>query len=343
MGGLASLDSDVRGYISDIMYDPPSVQALRRALRDEWPDTCNIANPEDADAVSSAGDAYQDETFYMGFSDVALNKAALLYVIKKGPANVNVTNAEVVSSDWRGICEKHWFKCVFKPIQRICATALDGNMAPLCAMIMSKSLAELAELDLNENMIDDDGLTALATAIDSGFLANLTVLRLSENVIGENGMREFGPKAAKLQKLKELRLSVNQINDDASCHLLSNLPASLTHLDFRDNDIGNLGMIALANAIVNKPLLNLQVLDFERNKIGDPGMIALADAIVSKPLLKLKVLAFAKNKIGDPGMIALAKAISVGSLPVLPRAFMSDNPGSDVPIEEALAQRKQLP
>ena len=98
---------------------------------------------------------------------------------------------------------------------------------------------------------------------------------------------------------------------------------NLIVLDLSDNQIGDAGMIALANAI--KPttenpmgsLANLILLFLSGNKIGDEGMKALSSAIASGSLGNLIVLDLSDNHIGDKGMEAFSSAIASGSLPSL--------------------------
>ena len=51
----------------------------------------------------------------------------------------------------------------------------------------------------------------------------------------------------------------------------------------------------------------------------------------------LKVLGLEKNRISDAGVAALASALRGGALPSCTYIGLDDNPGSDAPVDEALA------
>ena len=277
---------------------PAEIAALRQTASGNrmWPDSCDIASN-----ITSECSAYKANTFYMGSSDVASNKAALLQVLanesyKKG-ASLQVTNAEepclkVDLQAWTAICKTPWFKCVFKPIKVINATNLKGNMGPLFAMIKSGSLPNLNQLWLGGNQIDDAGMSAFVGAIASGSIANLKVLQLSRNNIDNDGMSAFAGAIANgsLGNLTHLYLGANQIGDD--------------------------GMSAFAGAIASGSLGNLKELNLLHNQIGDAGMIEFSDAIASGSLLSLQTLYVDDGSVGTehPQLKAACEARGI-SLP----------------------------
>ena len=59
-------------------------------------------------------------------------------------------------------------------------------------------------------------------------------------------------------------------------------------------------------------MCNMQALALDGNEIGDAGMIPLADALGKGALASLKTLSLYRNQIGDTGLSALAKAITPG-------------------------------
>ena len=59
---------------------------------------------------------------------------------------------------------------------------------------------------------------------------------------------------------------------------------------------------------------NMQGLDLYNNQIGDTGMISLADALRKGALPQLQELYLGGNSIGDVGLSALADVVSRGAL-----------------------------
>lgn len=57
-----------------------------------------------------------------------------------------------------------------------------------------------------------------------------------------------------------------------------------------------------------------QLLDLDFNQIGDQGIISLADALGKGALASLEKLFLSSNAIGDDGMSALASACASGAL-----------------------------
>jgi hypothetical protein len=66
----------------------------------------------------------------------------------------------------------------------------------------------------------------------------------------------------------------------------------------------------------------------------------LVDAL--RACQKKKKKKITDNSIGDAGMTDFSCAIASGSLPSLEHAFMSDNPGNDSPVQEALEEHQKL-
>ena len=88
-------------------------------------------------------------------------------------------------------------------------------------------------------------------------------------------------------------------------------------------------------------MANLVNLSLDLNAIGDEGMKAFASAIASGAMAKLTSLGLGKNQIGNEGMQALSSAIANGALPALEDVKLYGNPGSDQPVESALARRNK--
>jgi hypothetical protein len=86
---------------------------------------------------------------------------------------------------------------------------------------------------------------------------------------------------------------------------------------------------------------NMQGLDLYNNQIGDTGMISLADALRKGALPKCTVLFLGGNQIGDVGMSALATAIGSGALDKIKSIYLSETPGSSTPVDNALRERSR--
>ena len=94
--------------------------------------------------------------------------------------------------------------------------------------------------------------------------------------------------------------------------------AQCTKLELWNNQIGDDGMKALAEACAKGALASLETLDMSGNKIGNDGMKAFAKACRAKGALAFSLR---NNQIGDAGMKALADACTMG--PPLDKASAS--------------------
>ena len=84
-----------------------------------------------------------------------------------------------------------------------------------------------------------------------------------------------------------------------------------------------------------------QALGLSQNQIGDVGMSALADAFAKGSMASLESLNLRENKIGDLGMSSLSEALAKGSLASLQTLFVDDGPlGTEHPaLKEACKAR----
>ena len=118
--------------------------------------------------------------------------------------------------------------------------------------------------------------------------------------------------------------------------------ASLRVLDLRLNQIGDVGLSALADAIgTSGALASLTILDLKGNKISDEGMKAFSSALSSGALGSLQTLGLYGNRIGDVGMQSFASAVASGALPNVQNVYLTGNPGNGAPVEKALAERRK--
>ena len=103
---------------------------------------------------------------------------------------------------------------------------------------------------------------------------------------------------------------------------------ALRILNLRNNDIDDIGLSALSDAVADGALAWLERLFLNKNQIGNAGLTAFAEATRSQRLSMLKELGISLNRIGDPGLHALNTAIRAGMLPSLSSIEVFPNPAS---------------
>ena len=94
---------------------------------------------------------------------------------------------------------------------------------------------------------------------------------------------------------------------------------------------------ALRAAHADGGLRKLQELILYDNQMGDGAAAALAALLEEGAMPNLWELRLDDNQIGDDGVAALASALRGGALPACTTIGLGGNPGSDAPVEEALA------
>jgi Leucine-rich repeat (LRR) protein/protein-tyrosine phosphatase len=215
-------------------------------------------------------------------------------------------------------------------------------MHDLARMIQIHALPELQVLNLRENRICDDAMTALSGALGSRATPQLKELTLDSNQIGDAGMQSFAVAIGNgaMAKLTKLSLSVNKIGDAgmqalaAACG--SGAMANLTKLHLSQNKIGA-GMVSLSIAMGSGAIPKLEELSIFSNKIDNVGMQAFATACSSGAMVKLTQLDLAGNEIGDVGIQAFATACGSGALPHLQKLSFRSNKIGDVGMQALVA------
>ena len=84
-------------------------------------------------------------------------------------------------------------------------------------------------------------------------------------------------------------------------------------------------------------MCNMQELYLNQNQIGDVGLSALAEAVGNGALASLEALDLSKNEIGEAGMTAFADAVGKGALASLETLVVDDE---EHPALEAACQAR---
>ena len=153
----------------------------------------------------------------------------------------------------------------------------------------------LQTLDLSNNKLGPEAATALGNALSCNSV--LTSLRLEHNVFGEEGGTGFAVGLAS-RTLTQLNLSDNELRDKGSAAIAKMLDRSpaLRTLDLRHNVIGDVGGVALAQALKDANT-SLTCLNLENNSICDHAGVCLAKALASNS--SLLTLSLKANLIHD--------------------------------------------
>ena len=114
----------------------------------------------------------------------------------------------------------------------------------------------------------------------------------------------------------------------------------LKQLNLARNQMGDGAAAALAALLEEGAMPNLKTLSLSRNQIADDGVAALASALQGGALPSCTQFYLVDNQISNDGVAALASALRGGALPACrtcTEIVLGGNPGSDAPVDEALA------
>ena len=235
-----------------------------------------------------------------------------------------------------------------------------AGFVPLFSSLGSGAvLPELEMLNVGGNALGDRGLGALSGALRSGGLRHMMRLQLGDVDCGDEGASALAaalapaaadscadspapppsagcPAAGCLPELRELDLADNNIGDDGFSALADALCASATskleRLTVSSNEIGDVGAARLGSALLGSPaaLRSLVELSLDNNWVGDEGVKALARAFEYGRLARLHILALDDNMIADAGAGAFADACLSQPAEVLVHLESLDLDGSDI-------------
>ena len=91
--------------------------------------------------------------------------------------------------------------------------------------------------------------------------------------------------------------------------LAAALPPTVTNFMMNDNQCGDVGMVAVVEALVNR-CTELRSLDFNDNRVGAAGFAVLAEAPPRWPKLK-RLIVYSNPGPADALALALIKALEV--------------------------------
>jgi len=171
---------------------------------------------------------------------------------------------------------------------------------------LSQSLSKhalLQEIDFSHNLIDDEGVGFVSSLLENN--PDVDTVDLSHNHIkgeDEKIFNEFAKALSSLKLLTALKFRNNQLGD-AGVAALAKVVA--THPGIVDvflghNNIGDDGAKALFDALHDNQCV--QKIDVSRNCIGTAGMVALKDLLVINKNIHSVDVSSSKNIIGGPSL-----------------------------------------
>jgi hypothetical protein len=171
-------------------------------------------------------------------------------------------------------------------------------LRPVNAALRNGALQELEEVVLRKCALGDGDIREFLDALkESGCAKRLTTLAFLFCEVGVEGIRI------------------------AADHIGRGVFSALKILDVGENpNISDVGVLALAEALINSTQTFLTALSLENVGMGDEGISAVASLVSQGRLEHLKTLYISENAaLTEQGIITLARAIGAGGLPELRR------------------------
>lgn len=166
-------------------------------------------------------------------------------------------------------------------LRQLCLPLADLQPEDADTLFALPLVRNLDHLDLSDNKLGVDGVTALA---ERGVLRGLRVLKLSKTRPGVPGVKALAESGG-LAGVRWLDLSADGLGPVAVRALAESRHArGLRVLDLSDNPVGDKGAQALAGS---PHLAGLLDLDLQDAGVGDPGLLALAESPHLDGLLRL--------------------------------------------------------
>jgi Ran GTPase-activating protein (RanGAP) involved in mRNA processing and transport len=192
--------------------------------------------------------------------------------------------------------------------------SLSNNFAITNAgwVIFSTSLRGimLEKLSICGNLIVNIGITVIAESLENN--SSLRELCLSDNLIGEDGVSALctvlqHPNSV-LEKLDIYDNSIGDIGVTAISTILRHPNSTLEKLDISKNYIGDIGMNALTDALLNNSMLK-ELLIEENPDITTAGWMNFS-TILRNPTSALEVIVASHDSINDEVVHSFADALS---------------------------------
>ncbi len=162
---------------------------------------------------------------------------------------------------------------------------MHDHGARLLAGWLQRAATELRSLQLSNTRLGADGALAMATMWKRGLMSNVYALDVSANWLGSSGIAAWAEalENAGIERCETLNFSANQagpIGCAALCNALRKAN-TLSVLDLSDNAIGSQGARLVANLDSQCP--SLTTLNIAHNDIDDLGLRPLLDALLREP------------------------------------------------------------
>jgi Ran GTPase-activating protein (RanGAP) involved in mRNA processing and transport len=178
------------------------------------------------------------------------------------------------------------------------------------ALSISLRVIALEELSILGNSLDDIGITVIAESLENN--SSLRELDLSDNLICEDGVSALcnvlrHPNSV----LKILDIRNNSIRDIgvmALSTVLRHPNSKLERLDISDNVIGDIGINALTDALINNSML--KELTIEENPDVTPAGWMNFAAVLRNPTSALEFIEASHDSINDEVVHTFADALS---------------------------------
>ena len=119
---------------------------------------------------------------------------------------------------------------------------------------------------------------------------------------------------------------------------------TLEKLFLQQVSLGELGIVAVGEALKSGKVPQLQVLTLANNALGESGGVVVGEALKSRKVSQLQTLALHNNALGESGGVAAGEAaLKSGKVPQLQQLFLGNNAlgeSGGVAVGEALKSGK---